>query len=214
MPKSQMPGAEMPETPKIERHALYEDIAAILTGTLVVSLSLTLYAKATLVTGGVAGIGLLLGYATGLPFDLLFFGLNVPFYGLALVRMGWRVALRTLVAVGLVALFVRLAPAFIDVAALSPLYGAIMGGVLGGLGLLILFRHRTGLGGLNILALYLQERFGWRAGYVQLAVDGAILLAACAVIPLDRVALSLLGALALNLILAMNHKPGRYGAVS
>jgi len=204
----------MPDMQTIDRHALHEDIAAILTGTLVVSLSLTLYAKAVLVTGGVAGIALLGRYATGLPFDLLFFGINIPFYALAWVRMGWQVALRTVVAVGLVALFARITPLFIDIAALSPLYAALMGGVLGGLGLLILFRHRTGLGGLNILALFLQERCGWRAGYVQLAVDGAILLAACAVIPLDRVALSLLGALALNMILAINHRPGRYAAVS
>ncbi|MBB3233032.1 YitT family protein [Halomonas stenophila] len=39
-----------------------------------------------------------------------------------------------------------------------------MGGSLIGLGMRVLFRHRTSLGGINILALFLQQRHGWRAG--------------------------------------------------
>lgn len=33
-------------------------------------------------------------------------------------------------------------------------------------------------------------------------------------LPLERVGLSVLGAVALNLIIALNHKPGRYMGVS
>ena len=71
-----------------------------------------------------------------------------------------------------------------------------MGGCLIGLGMLVLFRHRASLGGVNILVLYLQDRHGWRAGYVQLAIDGAIMLLALALLPLERVGLSVLGAVA------------------
>lgn len=68
-------------------------------------------------------------------------------------------------------------------------------------------------GGVGILALYLQDRYGWRAGKVQMAVDCCIvLLALWSVEPL-RVAWSIAGAVALNLVLAMNHRPGRYMAV-
>ena len=65
----------------------------------------------------------------------------------------------------------------------------------------------------NVLVLYLQERFGWRAGWVQLGLDAAILLSSLVVVAPSIVALSLLGALALNLTLAVNHRPGRYMAV-
>ena len=37
-----------------------------------------------------------------------------------------------------------------------------------------------------------------------------ILVSAFFVVPADRVLVSLLGALVLNLIIGMNHKPGRY----
>ena len=90
----------------------------------------------------------------------------------------------------------------------------IAGGALMGMGLLILFRHRTGLGGINIVAIYLQERCGIRAGYFQLGVDLAILTAAAFVLPPANLALSIIGATVVNLMLAINHKPGRYVGVT
>jgi len=85
-----------------------------------------------------------------------------------------------------------------------------MGGFLIGVGLLMLFRHHASLGGINILALYLQKQRGWRAGKVQMAIDCLIVLAAFAFIEPRRIAISVLGAVALNLVVAVNHRPGRY----
>ena len=79
--------------------------------------------------------------------------------------------------------------------------------------MLILFRHRASLGGLNVLVLYLQERLGWRAGKVQMAMDSLIVLGALWVTDEQRVALSVLGAVVLNLTLTINHRPGRYMAL-
>jgi hypothetical protein len=45
-------------------------------------------------------------------------------------------------------------------------------------------------------------------------VDSLIVLAALWVADLPRVAWSLLGALAVNLVLADNHRPGRYRGMS
>lgn len=81
-----------------------------------------------------------------------------------------------------------------------------------GAGLIMLFRHRASLGGLNVLVLWLQETRGWRAGYLQAGLDAAILLAALPLVPLDRIGLSLLGMAAVNAALAINHRPGRYVA--
>lgn len=193
-----------------DRHRLYEDVMAMLLGTLLVALGVTFYAKTMLLTAGTAGLALLLQYVTSTSFGVVFFVLNLPFYYLAFRRMGWAFTLRTFLSVLLVSSFSKLTPSWIDVAHLDPLYAAISGGGLMGVGLLVLFRHRTGLGGFNILALYLQDRYGLRAGYVLLSVDLVILLASCFVLDLKQVVLSLVGAAVLNLILAVNHKPGRY----
>ncbi|RTR03351.1 YitT family protein [Halomonas nitroreducens] len=201
---------ELPTDP----HRFYEDLLAMLLGTLFVALGVHFYTSATLLTGSTAGMALLLQYGTGGSFGLLFFLINLPFYALAIRRMGWNFTLRTFVAIGLVSLFSELTGDWIAIDHLQPLYAALMGGSLIGLGMLVLFRHRTSLGGINILALFLQQRYGWRAGYVQLGIDGVILLVAFFMLPLDRVVLSVFGALALNMIIALNHKPGRYLGVS
>lgn len=198
----------------VERHRLYEDALAMLLGTLFIALGMLMYTKTMLLTGGVAGAALLLSYVTQLDFGALFFLVNVPFYALAWKRMGWMFTLRTAIAVGLVALFSRLTGGWIGVERLDPLYATVIGGGLFGTGMLMLFRHRTGLGGINILALYLQERHGVRAGYFQLAVDLVILAAAFFVLAPDQLLLSVVGAVIVNLLLAINHKPGRYLGVS
>ncbi|MGU3492601.1 YitT family protein [Xanthobacteraceae bacterium A53D] len=197
-----------------ERHRLYEDALALVLGTLFVSLGMLLYAKAVLLVGSLAGLSLLLSYVSGYGFALIFFIINIPFYVLAVKRMGWPFTFRTIIAVGLVSLFARLTPDWMTISDLDPIYATVVGGGLIGTGLLMLFRHRTSLGGVNILALYLQERFKIRAGYFQLAVDLCIMTVAYFVIPLDRLALSVLGIAIVNLIIAINHKPGRYAGWS
>jgi uncharacterized membrane-anchored protein YitT (DUF2179 family) len=198
----------------IERHRLYEDVLAMLTGTLFVSFGMLIYAKATLLVGSTAGLALLLHYVTGIGFGPIFFLVNLPFYLLAFKRMGWRFTVRTFVAVTLVSLFSRFNGVWVDFSHLDPVYATVIGGGLIGTGPLMLFRHRTGLGGVTILAIYLQEDFGIRAGYFQLAVDLAILAAAFFVLPPGRLLLSVVGAAIVNLILAINHKPGRYLGVT
>ncbi|MDR5906279.1 YitT family protein [Franzmannia qiaohouensis] len=201
---------DLPQDP----HRPYEDVMAMLLGTLLVALGVHFYSQALLLTGSTAGMAFLVQYATGWRFGVVFFLINLPFYYLAIRRMGWSFTLRTFVAIALVSLFAELTGRWLDVAALNAVYAALMGGSLIGIGMLVLFRHRTSLGGINILALYLQDSRGWRAGYVQLAVDALLLLIACFMLPLDKVALSVIGALVLNLIVALNHKPGRYMGVS
>lgn len=197
-----------------ERHRLYEDVLAMISGTMFVSLGTLIYTETMLTVGSSAGLALLLSYVSGWGFGVIFFIVNLPFYILAVKRMGWAFTFRTFTAVALVSILSKLNGQWIDFSYLNPLYATVIGGGLIGTGLLMLFRHRTGLGGINILAMYLQEKTGLRAGYFQLGVDLTILAIAFFVLPADRLALSVLGAAIANLILAINHKPGRYMGLS
>lgn len=196
--------------PPVDRHTLLDDAQALLAGTLFVALGLTMYEHAGLITGGVAGAAFLLGYATGLPFGVLFFVLNLPFYWLAWKRLGPAFTVKTFIAIALVSAFTELAPQVVSFDRLHPVVAAVLGGILVGFGLLALLRHRASVGGVNILAQYLQEQRGWSAGKVQLVIDGVIVMAALFVLPPQRILLSVLGVLSLSAILVMNHRPGRY----
>lgn len=197
-------------------HSLLEDVLAILTGTLFVSLGIALFNQAGLLTGGTAGLAFLIHYRTGLSFGTVFFLVNLPFYWLAWKRMGWRFTLKTFCSVALVSLFSGLHPKLVhlvDVNMLTPFYVALIGGLLMGVGFIVLFRHQASLGGINILALYLQQTRGIRAGKIQMGLDFIIVLASLAVVTPIALAASILGAFALNLAISLNHRPGRYMAM-
>lgn len=191
-------------------HSRIEDAIALLTGVTLVSIGIAFLGSAGLLTGGMAGLAFVLHYATGISFGKLFFVLNLPFYWLALRRMGATFTAKTFAAVALLSLLSEVQTQLLHIEQLQPLYAALTGGLLMGMGFLVLFRHRSSLGGVGILALYLQDRRGWRAGKVQMAIDCCIVAAALATVEPQRVAWSVLGAVVLNLVLAMNHRPGRY----
>lgn len=192
------------------KHSPLEDVFGLLTGVLIASLGIYLLKTAHAVTGGTAGLSLLLSYASGLPFGVLFFGLNLPFFVLAIRHKGTGFAVRTLISITLVSALAYLHPLVLPDFQVNSLYAIAVGNLLAGVGMLILFRHDSSLGGLNTLALILQDRFGWRAGYVQLVMDVIIIGSAVAVVPWTGVLLSALGAVVLNIVLAFNHRPGRY----
>ena len=194
-------------------HSLIEDILAILTGTLFVSLGVALFKQAGLFTGGTAGIAFLIHYATGISFGIIFFTINLPFYWFAWKRMGWQFTVKTFISVALVAFFADIHPHMLQLSDIAPLYSAFIGATLMGVGFIVLFRHQASLGGFNILALYLQERHGIRAGKLQMVLDVIILIASLSIVASNIVLISILGALILNCAIMLNHRPGRYMAV-
>ena len=197
------------ETP----HSLSEDIQALLVAPLLAAFAVLLFRQAGLLTGGTVGLAFLIHYASGWPMGLVLFVINLPFYVFAVRAMGWEFAVKTFVAVSLLAICTELLPALISIQSINPLFAAVMAGFLTGVGLLILIRHKASLGGLGVMAIYLQNTRGWPAGKVQMAADVAIVGAALLVRDPVSVGLSIIGALALNLVIAVNHKAGRYVGV-
>jgi uncharacterized membrane-anchored protein YitT (DUF2179 family) len=191
-------------------HSNFEDGVALLCANTLIALGVSIYARDHLLTGGMAGLAFLAHYATGWRFGTLFFCLNLPFYVLAWRKMPRSFVLKTMAAVALMSGLSELTPQWISFESVEPLYAAILGGLLMGVGFLMLFRHRASLGGVGILVFYLQDRYGWRAGKIQMVIDCGIVLMALWTRPLPQVALSVVGAVVLNLVLAMNHRTDRY----
>lgn len=191
-------------------HTLLEDALGYVTSIVVTSLGLYLIQSVGAVTGGTAGLSLLVSYWTGLPFEVLFVLVNLPFFGLALSKKGIGFTLRSLGCVIAVSAMTRVHADLLPLEGLDTIYGVVAGNLLVGLGLLVIFRHGASLGGFNVLALLLQERLNLRAGYVQMGLDVSVILLALFVVSPATVLLSAVGAVVLNIILAFNHRPGRY----
>ncbi len=202
----------MPGTTEIP-HSLSEDVQALLVAPLFVAFAVLLFRQAGLLTGGTVGLAFLIHYASGWPMGAVVFAINLPFYVFAVRALGWEFAVKTFVAVSLLAIYTEVLPGLISIRSIEPLFAAVMAGFLTGVGLLILIRHKASLGGLGVMAIYLQNTRGWPAGKVQMAADVLIVGGALLVRDPLSVGLSIVGALALNLVIAVNHRTGRYVGV-
>lgn len=198
------------EPQRRSRHTPVEDVFALAAGSLFVSFGLFLLKDQGLLTGGNAGLALVLSKLSGWSFGAIFFVLNLPFYGLALSRMGWRFTVNTLVSVTVVSLLTENLHRVVGVEHLNAAFAAVMGGFMIGTGILILFRHHSSLGGVGVMALYLQDRFGFSAGKFQMAVDVTIVGVGFFLVSIPLLACSIIGVLALNQVIALNHRQGRY----
>ncbi|ASA56614.1 YitT family protein [Vibrio gazogenes] len=194
----------------MEKHTFQEDIIAMITGSFLVAQGIMFLQAANEITGGTAGLALLFNQLFPYSFGVLYLLCNAPFYWLAWKRFGRRFTLNSLISGLLVSLFTELFTHFILFTHVNVIYCAITGGLFMGLGMLILFRHRSSLGGFNVFCLLIQDKFGISVGKTQLCIDASIVGASLFYLPPATIAVSILSAAVLNIVLAMNHKPSRY----
>jgi uncharacterized membrane-anchored protein YitT (DUF2179 family) len=191
-------------------HSLIEDAQGLAFGATMAAFGIVVLTHLGMITGQTAGLAVLISYATGLPFGLIFFAINIPFYWFGYRRMGLSFTIKTFLAVALLSALSVLMPGWVDFSTLDPAFGAVLFGFVSGAALLAIFRHGASLGGIGILALYLQDRTGFRAGHTQLIFDAALFAIAATFLPWQTVAWSFLGAAVVNLVIAINHRRDRY----
>lgn len=200
----------IPDPPQAVPHTPMEDAYALLVGTVQLSLGLVLLKAAGLVTGGVAGISLVLNYLTGYPVGLFYTLLTVPMLSATLRAMSWRFIIKTLVVTfGLFAM-TALAATTVEIAQIARPVAALAGGSVIGMGALALARHGAGTGGSGATVLWLYRTRGWNAGRTQMLFDGCVLVFSLIALDLAQVLWSLLGVAATGGILYVWHRPGRY----
>lgn len=174
------------------------------------ALGLHLLSAAALVTGGTAGAALILSYISGFSFGIVFFAINIPFYAFAYRAKGIQFALKSFFTVTLVSLMAEALQPFFTIESIHPGVAAVLFGISAGVGLLGLFRHKGSLGGVSIIAVIIQDKFGFKAGWTQIIHDLVLFAIAFFIFAPEQVLWSLTGALILNLVIAMNHRRDWY----
>lgn len=156
-------------------------IGLILLGCIVVTAGVIILQHSNIVTGGTAGLALSLSYLVNLPFAIVFFLINLPFYLFSVLQMGWRFTLTTAGAVSVLSLMTAV-DQFLPNFTIPMLVGSLLGGLIIGLGLTLIFMNGASLGGANILALFLQKRFNTNPGTVNFIFDFLVVLSSILVI--------------------------------
>lgn len=143
------------------------------------------------IIGGLFGTGLLVYYKTGLLSPGLWFSiLNVP-----LMILGWfffskRFFFYSLYCVGLLTLCSELVS--LDFAIHDQLYAAIAGGVICGTGVGIILRSRGSSGGLDIVAILLNQKLGFGVGKFYMLYNIGLFSAIASQYDIDLVIASLI----------------------
>lgn len=192
------------------RHSRIDDVQGITFGVTMAALGMHVLTHMGFVTGQTAGLAVLIAHLTGLPFPAVYFGVTLPFLGLAWRRLGAAFALKTLVTTAALSLLVAVLPRWIELGRIEPAVAAILFGLLFGIAALAAIRHGGSFGGLSVLWIELQDRTGFPAGHAQLLSDVVIFGAAALILPIDTLAYSFLGAAVFSLFLAVNHRRDRY----
>lgn len=192
------------------RHSTLDDTQGIAFGSFMAAVSVVLLTHLGFVTGQTAGLAILISYATGWSFGPVFFAVNLPFYWLGWKRFGPTFVAKSFMAVALVSALAVVLPAHLHFGQIHPAVGAVLAGCLTGAGMIALFRHGASLGGIGIVGLYVQDATGFRAGWVQLAFDAVLFAVALVLRDPATVGWSFLGAVILNLTIALNHRRDRY----
>lgn len=197
-------------TPAPRRYSPLEDLQGLLIASAQAALGIHLLRAAGLFSGGTAGSALILAHLTGANFSWLFLALNLPFFGFAYWALGARFCAKSVATVVMVSAFAAGLEPLMQLSQIHPAIAAAMFGISTGVGLLGLFRHSGSLGGISIVALVLQRRFGFKAAWTQVIHDGLLFLVALAVLPGPAVGWSILGAVILNLVIFFNHRRDWY----
>ncbi|WP_253907213.1 YitT family protein [Herbaspirillum rubrisubalbicans] len=188
------------------RHNWIDNLQGQLFGVVMIAFGMSMLHSLGLIIGQVAGVAFLVTYVTGMSFGMAFTLINLPFYLLAALRMGAAFTWRTLAAVTAVSVLTNIAGNYISYRHLDPIVGAVLAGLCVGIGLIGLFRHQASCGGMSILASYVQERTGFKAGWLLMGFDLVLFATAALFLPVERVLYSLVGAITMNLFVAWNHR--------
>jgi uncharacterized membrane-anchored protein YitT (DUF2179 family) len=128
-----------------------------------------------LLSSGVSGIAMILGYVSGWNIAWLYFALNVPilFWGYRI--LGKRFIVLSVVSVLSTALFLQMIPEYrwTD----DPLLAAVFGGVLVGIGSAVSLRYGGSTGGLDIVASIISRYRDVAVGFLVVLLNTGIVAA-------------------------------------
>ncbi|WP_199622258.1 YitT family protein [Paenibacillus alkalitolerans] len=126
-------------------------------------------------SGGVSGISMLIGYITGLNIGWLYFVLNAPLFIWGWIVLGKRFVGLSFVSVVVTALALQFVPEIRFNQ--DPILAAVFGGVLVGLGTGLSFRAGGSTGGFDIVGSIVTRRRDFPLGGLLFALNGGVIVA-------------------------------------
>ncbi|MBC8589631.1 YitT family protein [Wansuia hejianensis] len=168
--------ANQEQKSRSKEEILFKLISIIIGNILIVLAFNGFFIPNKLLSGGVGGIALMTQYLTGIPSGIAVFVINIPIF-----LVGAKMVDREFVIYGFISMFIFSAlltfTAGIDryINVDDILVAAAVGGALTGLGMGLMFRHRTNSGGLDIIAAILKKKYNMNMGTGLMVINSVII---------------------------------------
>lgn len=167
---------------RLDLRTLLQNYLLVTVGALLLAVNINLFlAPANLAPGGVSGTAIIVNSFTGWPIGLTMLVLNIPMILLGFRHLGrFRFLAFTLYAVLLYNLGADLLTRWLPAGGITDdlLLNALYGGVVGGLGMGLVYRGGGTTAGTGILGRVLQMKTGIPVSQIYLLTDGGVILVA------------------------------------
>jgi uncharacterized membrane-anchored protein YitT (DUF2179 family) len=154
------------------------DILAMIFGSALVAAGLVLFTiPNNIAPGGVSGLATALAYITPVTVGIWTLLLNIPLLALSWWKLGFRPLIKTIVTTlllsALIDVFSLVLPQYIN----NVLLAAVLGGVLSGIGMGLIFVRGATTGGTDLISLLLKRAFpNFSVGSLLLIVDALVVV--------------------------------------
>ncbi len=126
--------------------------------------------------GGVSGLATVLHHLLAWPVGLIMLAFNIPLFISGIKIMGARYGINTLFGACVLAVAVDVTAPFTPVLTNDLLLSSLYGGVVGGIGLGLVFRSKGNTAGTALAAVILNKLLGIRIGQAMMAADFFVII--------------------------------------
>lgn len=134
----------------------------------------------SIATGGTAGLAIVLHHLIDLPIGVWMGLINIPLVLISFKYLGKQFAVKTILCIFFIAIFVDLLAEFIKLPAFSKelLLATLYGGICVGAGLGLIFKGGASAGGASIIARLITSKTSIKTSTVILVLDGLVIISA------------------------------------
>ncbi|PKR86830.1 YitT family protein [Heyndrickxia camelliae] len=151
------------------------NIFSIIIGSLLVAVAYNLFLiPHHILSSGLSGIAIMLGFITPINTGVFNFLLNFPLLVLGFIKLGKRFIIYTIISVVVLSVGLYVFP--VIKITTEPLLASLAGGVLTGVGIGLIFRASGSSGGFDIIAMLLTKKKDFPLGSIITAMNGIIVI--------------------------------------
>lgn len=162
-----------------ERKQFILDYLGITTGSALTAIGLTIFLIPNkIAAGGISGLATIIYHLFDLPVGMMFLLLNIPLFIAGVKILGLSFGARTIYGMISLAVFIDIFQPIVPVITHDLLLATIYGGVLGGIGLGLVFLAKGTTGGTDMIARLINHYTGFSVGQGLLIADGFVVFLA------------------------------------